>query len=52
MERPLSAMYTEESHPMRLSEAEKYFGLCIPKVFRVVEGFYSPKGSEGVEQGE
>ena len=50
VERPLS--YTEEIEPTRLSEAEKYFALCIPKAFLVSEGVYSPKRSEGLTKGE
>ena len=53
VERPLSEIkYTEEIEPTRLSEAEKYFALCIPKAFLVSEGVYSPKRSEGLAKGE
>ena len=53
VKRPLSETnYTVESEPTRLSEAEEYFALCIPKAFLVSEGVYSPKRSEGLTKGE
>ena len=44
--------YTEESSPMCLGVAMGYFGSCLTREFRVEEGVYSPKGSEGVVKGE
>ena len=55
VKQPLSEeiRYTEESHPSyRLSKAEEYFGLFIPKVFLVSEEVYSPKRRKGLVKGE
>ena len=53
VERPLTVKYAEESPPMRLDEAVKYFCRSIAREFRVTEGAYSPKGRrEGVAKGE
>ena len=41
--------HSEESPPMRLEEAARYFSSRLPRVFRVVEEVDSPKGSEGVQ---
>ena len=43
---------TEESPPMRLNEAMKYFSSYLPKAFRVSEGVYSRKGRKEVSTGE
>ena len=52
-QRPMSEVtYTEETRPTRLSEAEQYFGLGIPKAFLVSEGVYSPNKREGLAKGE
>ena len=51
-ERQPRVEYTEESHPMQLSEAAEYFGLSIAKVFRVIEGAYIPEGRKGVTEGK
>ena len=52
VERPLKVKYVEESLPMRLDEAMKYFGRSITRQFRVIEGTYGPKGDEGAAKGE
>ena len=54
LEEPPNAIikYTEESSPMSLDGAMKYFSSCLPKAFRVSEGVYSPKGRAGVAKGE
>ena len=41
--------HSEETLPMRLEEAAGYFSSRLPRVFRVIEGVDSPKGSEGVQ---
>ena len=41
--------HSEESPPMRLEEAARYFSSRLPRAFRVVEEVDSPKGSEGVQ---
>ena len=53
VERPLTVKYVEESPPLRLDDAVKYFGRSIAREFRVTEGAYNPKGRrEGVAKGE
>ena len=51
-ERQPRVEYTEESHPLQLSEAAEYFGLSIAKVFCVIEGAYTPEGRKGVTEGK
>ena len=54
VKRPLNetVKHKVESLPMRLCEAVEYFSRCIPKMFCVVSGAYSPRGREGVAKGE
>lgn len=52
-ERPASVpKYSEQSSPMRFSEAVEYFNSSPASVFLVNDGTYHTKGSEGVKKGE
>ena len=44
--------YTEESAPMRLSDAVEYFGLNAAIVFLVSEGAYNAKYGKAVATGK
>ena len=52
MDRPPNVKYTEESRPMALSEAMRYFSSSLVKEFRVNNGVFCPKGHEGTKLGE
>ena len=52
MDGPLHTKYIEESCPMTLSEAMRYFSSALVKEFLVSDGVFSPKEHEGINLGK